>query len=146
MTTSGPETGGQEALQRIIDAVHQRFAVREEYVREEGVEFFLEGGQQGIKSSFLSLIEELRKTGDSAFIRDTDHGLLLVVFKKPVRKAPRIKLPLILLVATIIAIAADGFLRAASYTDPLTPHLGVSEELFVSVVYAIALIGIIGIH
>ena len=110
------------------------------------MEFFLEGGQQGIKSSFLSLIEELRKTGDSAFIRDTDHGLLLVVFKKPVRKAPRIKLPLILLVATIIAIAADGFLRAASYTDPLTPHLGVSEELFVSVVYAIALIGIIGIH
>ncbi|MDG6997234.1 MAG: site-2 protease family protein [Nitrososphaerota archaeon] len=146
MTISGPETGGQEALQRIIDAVHQRFAVREEYIREEGVEFFLEAGQQGLKSNFLTLVDELRKTGDSAFLRDTDHGLLLVVFKKPTKKAPRVKLPLVLLVATIITIAADGFIRAASYSDPLTPHIGFSEELFVSVVYTIALIGILGIH
>ena len=120
--------------------------MREEYLREEGVEFFLEEGQRETKPNFLSLVEELRKTGDSALLRNTDHGLLLVVFKKPVRKAQRVKTPLILLAATIIAIAADGFLRASSYSDPLTPRLGLSEEILVAVVYAIALIGIIGIH
>ncbi|MDG6999413.1 MAG: site-2 protease family protein [Nitrososphaerota archaeon] len=146
MTISGPEAGGQEGVQRIIDAVHQRFSVKEEYLREEGVEFFLEEGQRETKRNFVSLTDELRKTGDGALLRNTDHGLLLVVFKKPVRKPQRLKMPLILLAATIITIAADGFLRASSYADPLTPRLGLSEEIFVAAVYTIALIGIIGIH
>lgn len=126
--------------------MHERFAVREEYLREEGVEFFLESGQKEIKQNFLWLVDRLRESGDSALLRDTDHGLLLVVFKKPVRKERRLRLPLVLLFATIITIAADGFLRASSYSDPLTPRLGLSEELFVATIYAIALMGIIGIH
>ena len=39
MTISGSETGNQQAIQRIIGYVHERFAVREEYLREETFEY-----------------------------------------------------------------------------------------------------------
>ncbi len=142
MTTTGTsEERSAEQTQAVIDAVRQRFVVTQEYVMEhQSLEFYIDPDQKETKQTFLSLLSELSKTGDSAVLRNTDHGLMLVVFRKPPRGKQRLKTPLILLVATIITIFADGYLRASGGSLPL------AQDLNIGAIYAIALMGIIGIH
>ena len=149
MTSAGAaEQRSAEQTQFAIDAVRQRFMVTQEYLRDgQALEFYIDPSQNETKNSFLSLLDELRKTGDSAILRNTDHGLLLIVFRKPVYKKQTLNKPLILLIATIITIFADGALRAYSYQDPIkNSSLPFSEDLSIGVIYTIALLGIIGIH
>lgn len=110
------------------------------------MEFFLEPSQKDTKTNFLSLRDNLLAFGDTAVLRKTDHGLLLVVIEKPPYKKPKLKIPIILLLATVVAVLADGLFRVTTYSDPSTPRLGISEEIFVAAIYTISLIGIIGIH
>lgn len=147
MTATGTEPRGQGDIQRITDEVHRRFAVANEYLREDGVvEFNLGPDQADTKSNFLSLIEELRKYGDTAALRRTEGGYLLIVFRKPAQSTRKYRTPLILLVATLAAILADGFIRAYFYSDPTTNHLSVAEELTIAAIYAASLLGILGTH
>ena len=135
--------------QHVIDSVRQKFSVSQEFLREDGMlEFHIDQSQSDTKTKFLSLIEELRTTGDSAVLRRKDDGggLYLLVFKKPAPAKNNLKKPLILLAVTILFIAADGFIRVSGYHDPLTAHLAFSEELYAAMIYAAALVAIIGIH
>jgi len=112
------ESRSPEQTQFVIDSVRHRFDVVQEFLREDNaLEFHIGASQKETKSSFLSLLDELRKTGDSAILRRTDQGLLLIVFRKPPRSRQKLKRPLILLIATIITILADGFLRLYLYPD-----------------------------
>ena len=118
-----------------------------EYLREDSaIEFNLDANQQNIKSKFLSLVEELRNSGNTALLRRSDQGYFLVVVRKPIPSKQKSKTPLILLVVTLAAILADGFIRAYFYSDPSTPHLGTSEEIIVASIYTLCLFGIIAIH
>ncbi|MHB1867929.1 MAG: site-2 protease family protein [Nitrososphaerales archaeon] len=147
MSEASPESRSQESTQQIIDAVHARFLVANEYLREDAaIEFNLDANQRDTKSKFLSLIEELRKSGYTAMLRRSDKGYFLVVARKPPQSKQKSKTPLILLVATLGAILADGFIRAHSYSDPLTPHLNASEEIVVACIYTLSLFGIIAVH
>ena len=147
MTTLGTGARGQEDTERIIDLVHQLFAVDGEYLRDDSaIEFSLSPLQNDTKTGFLSLIDALRKTSDTAALRRKDGGYLLLVYRKPVYPRQRTRTPLILFVATIIAVLADGFLRAYSYQNPNQSHLALYQEITVSVIYAVALMGILGIH
>ncbi|MGI0090787.1 MAG: site-2 protease family protein [Nitrososphaerales archaeon] len=148
MTETGSASSGQQDTQRIIDAVHQRFAVTGEYLREDGtVEFNIDQNQQETKSSFLSLIDELRRFGFTAALRRVDRGgYLLTVVHKISGPRQKLKRPLILLSATLATILADGFIRAYIYSGSTAPHLGLGEEIMIAVIYGISLLGIIGIH
>ena len=133
----------------MIDAVRQRFIVTQEYLREgQALEFYLDPNQKETKKSFLSLLDEIAKTRDSALLRNTDHGLLLVVFRKPVQKKQhRLNRPLILLIAAIITIFVDGVFRAYGYQGPVTgPALSLTQNLNIAMIYTISLLGIVGIH
>jgi Zn-dependent protease len=143
-TTSASEERTTEQIQAIIDAVRQRFVIAQEYIVEHhALEFYVDPSQQETKENFLSLENELSKSGDSAVLRNTDHGLLLVVFRKPPRGRQRLRTPLILFVATIITIFADGYLRVQYGTSGSFPLL---QGLMIGGTYAISLMGIIGIH
>jgi membrane-associated protease RseP (regulator of RpoE activity) len=147
LTTTGSETGTQQDAQEIIDVVRQRFSVSREYLREDGVvEFSLDLNQANIKSSFLALLQQLRKKNNSAVLRRADNGYLLMVFEKPVYHVQRLKTPLFLFLATVAAVIADGFLRAYGYSAPHSPHLSLSNDLTFALIYAVALMGILGIH
>ncbi|MGI0079571.1 MAG: site-2 protease family protein [Nitrososphaerales archaeon] len=148
MTSAGfSEQRSVEQTQFVIEAVRRRFVVTQEYLREgQALEFYLDQNQKETKQSFLSLLDELGKTGDSAILRNTDHGLLLIVFRKLVQKKERrLNRPLILLIATVITIFADGVFRAYGYSDQGSP-LSLTQDFNTAMIYTVALLGIIGIH
>ena len=143
-----PEQRTQEEIQRITDAVRRRFPVTQEYIREgESLEFFLDEQKSvDTKSSFSSLVTELKAGSDTALLRRTmEHGLLLVVFKKPPYPKQRLKIPVILLLATVISVLADGVIRVV-YEGFGGPSIGISEGFRISILYTVSLVGIIGIH
>jgi hypothetical protein len=104
--------------------------VASEYLREDGsIEFHLDSNQRNIKANFVSLVDELRKSGDTAILGRSEQGYILYVIRKPRYSQKRSKTPLILLIATLAAILADGLIRAYTYSDALTPHLSTTERL-----------------
>jgi membrane-associated protease RseP (regulator of RpoE activity) len=141
MTTAETSSRTPQDIQHIIDSVRERFTVTKEFVRDGGgLEFTLDPSEAETKRKFLSLLGVLRAGGDSAVLRRTDEGLLLIVFRKPVSRPTKLTRPLILLAATIITIFADGAIRSYSSSTPI------SSVLLVAGIYAASLIGIIGIH
>lgn len=148
MTSITPEGSIPDISSQIIDVVRKRFSVSSEYHRENGViEFNLDSNQQDTKSSFESLIGELSTYNRTAIFRkQADNTLQLLVFEKPPYPKQRLKLPLILLFATVIAVFADGFIRSYYYSDPLTSSLSISNDIVFALLYVAALLGILGTH
>jgi Zn-dependent protease len=147
MTLSNPAIRTKEETERIIDAVHQRFIVSTEYLREDsGIEFHLAANQENLKLKFLSLIELLRKSNDTAALRRTGQGFSLVIGRKPVTERRKSKITMILLVATLVTILSTGLIQAYEYYDPLTPHLGIISIVWEGSLYLLAIFGIIAIH
>ncbi|MDG6905734.1 MAG: site-2 protease family protein [Nitrososphaerota archaeon] len=146
MTDIAPEPQSQDRNQRIIDAVHERFQVATEYLREDSaIEFNLNQDQNDLKTKFLSLIGELRTYGDTAVLRKSEKGYLLIVVRKPRHSGKRSNTPLILMIATLVVILVDGFIRAYSYPTSLS-HLTTLEEVTAAGIYTVSLFGIIAIH
>lgn len=111
------------------------------------IEFNLYPVQRETKSSFLSLVNDLRRYGKTVMLRkQIDGSLLLMVFDKPPHPPQRLKLPLALFFATIIAVFADGFIRSYGYSDPTTPTLSVTNVILFSGLYVLSLLGILGTH
>ncbi len=103
--------------------------------------------QHDMKASFKSLIEEISSFNPTAFLRKkTDNSLLLVVVEKPPYPKQRLKIPLILFFATVVAVFADGFIRSSGYSDPTTPSVGFSNDILFAGIYVVALLGILGTH
>jgi membrane-associated protease RseP (regulator of RpoE activity) len=148
LTSISPEGSIPDVLTQVIDAVRRRFSVTSEYLKEDGViEFTLDPNQRETKATFRSLLDELSSYNRSAILRkQADQSLLLLVFVKPPYPKQRMKIPLILFFATIIAVFADGFIRSYGYSDPLTPSVGISGDILFASLYVLALLGILGIH
>jgi Zn-dependent protease len=134
-----------EETQFVIDSVRKRFVVTQEYLSEgaESLQFFLDPGQNDTKANFLSLSEELKKNGDMAILRNTDHGLMLTVIKKPARGKSRVKLPIALFIATIVTVFIYGFLSSYYYT---LQRQTINGDLTVAAIFTVCLMAIIGIH
>jgi membrane-associated protease RseP (regulator of RpoE activity) len=141
-------SGVPDVSLQVIDAVRSRFPVASQYHLENGnFEFNLEVGNFETKNSFKSLLSEVSKYNKSALLRRQNDGTLqLHVFEKMPHPRQNMKIPLILLLATIVAIFADGYLRIAPYTDPVTPRLSQTTDLQFAAIYVIALLGILGTH
>lgn len=142
---SPQEVRSPEQTQYVIDSVRKRFNVTQEYLSEgaESLQFFLDPAQIDTKANFLSLVEELKKNGDMAILRNTDHGLMLTVVRKPPRGKSRVKLPIALFGATIVTVFIYGFLSSYNYT---LQRQSFSGDLSVAGIFTVCLIAIIGIH
>ena len=135
---------GTENPSQIIEAVHSRFVVTGEYIRENsGAEFYLGENQNDLKSKFVSLIRELRMSGLTAVLRRMDTGYSLVVARKPIQIKRQSKTPLVLLIVTLATILGDGLFKAYNYKDPLTQHLATANAIWIAVMYTAAIFGYI---
>jgi len=101
-----------------------------------------------MKAGFLSLLDELSQYGRTAVLRRTDQGFQLMVVDKPPFGKQRIRIPLILFSATIIAVFLDGFLRLRYnlFSDPLVTNLSIGSEIEFAALYVLSLLGILGVH
>ena len=134
-----------EQTQYVIDSVKVRFQVAQEYISEgaQSLQFFLSPDQSETKENFLALTKDLKSTGDIAYLRNTDHGLMITVARKPVQSGkPRVKLPLALFLATISTVFIYGYLWG-----PVTGYKqSVNQDLTIGTIFAVSLMAIIGIH
>jgi Zn-dependent protease len=135
-----PNLRTPEQYQQIIEVVHHRFNVMKEFYGENReLEFVVNPAQSDTKSAFLELTNELRATDDMAILRRSDDGLYLKVFPRPPSPKSKTRTPIILLVATIGTIFLDGLIRGFGSTN-------LSQLIVFSLIYAVALIGIVGVH
>ena len=147
MTTIDSQPQSELSTEDVINAVHQRFSVDSEFMGENGsVEFYLTPNQKDTKAGFLSLHQLLAHYGKAAVFRRTDKGYFLVVVSKPPLSKQRLKIPLLLFTATLVAVFIDGFWRASTSGDPTSPILSTSQDITFALIYVAALIGILGIH
>ncbi len=110
-------------------------------------EFNLDTNVSETKESFRSLLEDLTKYNKTAVLRrQADKSLQVFVLEKTPYVKQRMKLPLILLFSTVIAVFADGYIRTYQYSDPTAPSLSVSSDVLFSLLYVLALLGILGTH
>jgi membrane-associated protease RseP (regulator of RpoE activity) len=146
MTTTKPPQGFRttEQTQFVIDAVRSHFQVSQEYLTEGGqsLQFFIDPSQTETKANFLALLRELEKNDDLAFLRNTDHGKMIMVIRKPPRGKSRVKLPVALFIATLATIFIYGALWGPfnNYTQSIT------QDLTIGGIFTACLMGIIGIH
>jgi membrane-associated protease RseP (regulator of RpoE activity) len=127
-----------------MDSVHKRFTVSQEYISEgaESLQFFIDPTQTELKSTFLSLVEDLKDKGDIPVLRNTDHGLMIAVTRKPPRGKSRVKLPWALFIATVATVFIYGFLWG-----PFTHYnQTMVQDLYIGTVFSACLMSIIGIH
>jgi membrane-associated protease RseP (regulator of RpoE activity) len=148
LSSVSPEGSLPDISFQVIDAVRRRFPVASEYHLENGnFEFNLESNVPETKQAFKSLLDEVGKYHKTAVLRkQADGSLQLHVLEKMPYSKQRVKIPLVLLLATIIAVFADGYLRSSGYSDPLTSHLSASSVLMFASIYVVALLGILGTH
>jgi membrane-associated protease RseP (regulator of RpoE activity) len=141
---SPSEFRGTEQIQYVIDSVHRYFTVTQEYITEgaQSLQFFIDSSQTDTKPKFLSLLEDLKKNGDYAILRNTDHGLMIAVVRKPPRGKSRVKTPIVLFIATIATVFIYGFFWGPS-TDFKQSF---SQDFTIGAIFAACLMGIIGIH
>lgn len=124
--------------QRLVaERIRTLFHARNYYLREQGaVEFEVEE-DKGNKESFLKLIKEIKPMGYLATLRRSGDYLTLIAFRRPVMKPRGLRLNLILLLATLGTVTADGFFKASAYPGNLLLMIGL---------YTIGIMGIIGVH
>ncbi len=121
----------------IDSMVSSRFKVLDKYEREDGtLEYLVEDGD--LKLKFERLVQELKAIGYLASLRRRDSSLVLYVFKAPqVKRGSNLK-PLALLLATVLVVALDGYIRFMGM-----PKITIFESVFL---YTAGMMGIIGIH
>lgn len=121
----------------VAEKVKTLFHIRNQYFREQGaVEFEVEENG-GNKLAFLKLIKEIKPLGYLAVLRRGEGYLTLIAFRKPEVKKRGLRLNLILLLATLGTVAADGFFKSSNYPGNLPLMIGL---------YAVGIMGIIGVH
>jgi Zn-dependent protease len=141
-----PQERTAEQIQAVTDTVRRHFQVSQEYIvaGSDILQFFLESGQPEIKQNFLLLTEDLKKYGEMAILRNSDHGPMLSVVRKAAKGKQRIKLHLALFIATICTVFVYGFLSSYNYSFQKVPSF--SQDLYVAAIFTVCLMAIIGIH
>ena len=134
----GDISGSVYDEQRLVaEKIRALFRIRNYYLREQGaVEFEVEE-DKGNKEAFLKLLKGIKPLGYLAVLRRSGDYLTLIAFKRPLIKPRGLRLNLILLLATLGTVTADGFFKASGYPGNLTLMIGL---------YVIGIMGIIGVH
>lgn len=122
----------------ILSAVQLRFTYTEHYLREDGTVEFKIDSLAGAKEKFKDLLAEIKSRRLVALLRRVSGSVILAVGKDVLRVEYRRRTPVLLLIATLGTIAVDGWFR--------TTGLPGRNSLWLTALYTLAVIGIIGTH
>jgi Zn-dependent protease len=135
-----------ELTNRIIEKIRRHFPqISEVYLREESAVEVRLPINTDVKKNFVDLIDDLREINYLAVVRRTESDLQLIAFQRLEEKARKTSYwPPLLLLASIAIVIIDGYLRTS--LDFQGVSMTFSQRIDTSLIYALALIGIIGIH
>jgi membrane-associated protease RseP (regulator of RpoE activity) len=132
------------AFEEISNEVKKNFNVLESYVRSDGTIEYKLSLEKDTKDKFLGLCSFLREKMYIPILRKEGDFLTLYVAPYVKKKKYSVKIALALFGATIISLLVDGWLRASSPINlKIFPE---SNPIFVTLSYALAFIGILGLH
>ena len=132
------------AFEDITNEVKKNFVILESYIRSDGTIEYKLSMIEDTKEKFLELYGSLRKRNYIPILRKDDAYLTLYVAPFEKKKKYSIKIALALFGATIVSLLVDGWLRASSpFDQKIFPE---SNPVFVTLSYALAFIGILGLH
>ena len=128
----------------ITNEVKRNFIILESYIRSDGAIEYKLSMVEDTKEKFLELHSSLRKRNYIPILRKDGVSLTLYVAPFEHKKKYSIKIALALFGATIVSLLVDGWLRASSpFDQKIFPE---SNPVFVTLSYALAFIGILGLH
>jgi hypothetical protein len=147
---------------RAIPLVSSFFTIKylQHNSRDDYLQFLI--GESEVQQKFPSLLGELGKVGLVATVAKREHiswlmptiksarlsvngGAVLTVYRLPKQKKGKTILrflPLVLFVATVAVVFADGYLRY----DPIFQEINIYDPFLLASLYTMALVGILGIH
>ncbi len=133
-------------LSAIKEMIESRFNVLDIYY-DAGVLTF-EISDRWIKERFKECVLALKEIGYIATAKRSPYGTVLIkVYPYPRPRKSSFKIPIILMVATIVTVAIDGFLRSSSELyKVVNAAYGFQQVLTQSLIFTISLFSIIFIH
>ncbi|GBC69512.1 hypothetical protein HRbin01_01211 [archaeon HR01] len=134
-----------DQLEQIKLVLARNFTVVDVYF-EAGVLTF-KVSETWIKERFRECVKQLKSINMIATARLESDGVKIRVYPYRLPPANRYRLPIILALVSIVAVAADGYLRSTSSVFNLLPiRYGFPDMVFNAAIYATSLFAIIFIH
>jgi membrane-associated protease RseP (regulator of RpoE activity) len=132
------------SYEEITKEVSENFTIIDSFLRSDGAVEYKVMRTEDTKENFLSLWSTLKKKNYIPILRKGEPYLTLYVAPYVKRKKYSYKVGVALLAATMASLLIDGWLRASSSeSQKIFPDW---NPLVVTLSYAIAFIGILGLH
>ena len=130
----------------IRSMLEYRFTIKDAYVDINGLPTFVIL-EEPIKEKFQELLLDLRNHHLTARIQRVAENLVISVFPKPNLGKPRLRINLVLFLATIASVAYASYTLIFDVDPRLTSALFSGSNLLVQVtILTISILGIVGIH
>ncbi len=133
-----------EDVEDITRMVNEKFKVEERFFYSGLLSFRISPESDDIKGSFKKLVDFIKEKGYIPFLR-VEHGdLILRITAKPTVKESKKTTFYILLIATLVVVFVDGYIRSTdSLMRLLTPNL---SPVVQAGLFTLFMFGIIAIH
>ena len=123
-----------------------RFTVKDAYVDVNGLPTFIVM-EEPVKQKFQELLLDLRNHQLTARIQRVAGNLVVSVFPRPTLRTPRLRINLMLFLATIVTVGYASYTLIFDVDPRLTSALFSGSNLLVQVtILSISILGIVGIH
>jgi len=123
-----------------------RFTVKDAYVDVNGLPTFIVM-EEPVKQKFQELLLDLRNHQLTARIQRVAGNLVVSVFPRPTLRTPRLRINLMLFLATIVTVGYASYTLIFDVDPRLTSALFSGSNLLVQVtILSISILAIVGIH
>ena len=130
----------------IRSMLEYRFTVKDAYVDVNGLPTFVVM-EEPVKQKFQELLLDLRNHQLTARIQRVAGNLVVSVFPRPTLRTPRLRINLMLFLATIVTVGYASYTLIFDVDPRLTSALFSGSNLLVQVtILSISILGIVGIH
>lgn len=131
-------------LTDIREATQRYFEIADEFLYENKLLFYIKP-ESNLKKKFKNFYKELKTIGEFyPFLDKEGNKIKLTIVEGVKPPEPKRKVPIILLIITLITASLDGYLNAFNpvYNDIMSNY----NPINTLILYVIAIIGIVGIH
>ena len=133
-------------LGSIRSMLEYRFTIKDAYIDINGLPTFIVANEP-IKQKFQELLADLKNHQLTAKIQRVADNLVISVFPKPILSRPRLRINLLLFLATVASVTYASYALIYNVDPRLTSALFSGSNLPIQmVILAISILGIVGVH